>query len=293
MAKFLTGNALNHELSKLLERAEERIVIISPYIKLHDRYVSILKDKKNNPRLNITIVFGKNEDNISKSMQKDDFIFFKEFPNIQIRYEKRLHAKYYASESVAILTSMNLYSYSQDNNIEAGIMTKATLLGNISNVIIDDNFEHQASEYFYRVIEQSKLLFNKKPVFNKGTLGTGLLKKYLKSDIETDLLSDFFSNRNKYDKNDVNPVKRNNFYKNSTKKAKKHYGYCIRTGKEMPFNIDKPLSYDAYLSWNNYGDSDYPEKYCHYSGEKSFGETSVSKPILNKNWRKAKEEFRL
>lgn len=34
-------------------------------------------------------------------------------------------------------------------------------------------------------------------------------------------------------------------------------------------------------------DPDYKEKYCHFSGEPSNGETSVNKPILKKNWKKA------
>ncbi len=97
-------------------------------------------------------------------MKQEDFNFFKDFPNIQIRYERRLHAKYYANESSAILTSMNLYNYSQDNNIEAGVMTKATLLGNLANNFLtnvtgEDSFDIQAWTYFKRVIEQSDLLF--------------------------------------------------------------------------------------------------------------------------------------
>src|SRR5690606_35922478 len=70
-------------------------------------------------------------------------------------------------------------------------------------------------------------------------------------------------------------------------------GFCIRTGVEIPFNVEKPLSYDAYKKWNEFGDTDYPEKFCHFSGEPSNGETSVSRPILKKNWKKAKEQFDL
>lgn len=69
----------------------------------------------------------------------------------------------------------------------------------------------------------------------------------------------------------------------------KQTGYCIRTGVEIPFNIDKPFSYDAFKKWNERGDPDYPEKFCHFSGEPSNGETSANKPILKKNWRKAQE----
>ena len=62
MATFLTGNDLNAQLENLFEDADDYIILISPYIKLHDRYASALKAKKDNPNLKITIVFGKNED---------------------------------------------------------------------------------------------------------------------------------------------------------------------------------------------------------------------------------------
>lgn len=210
MAKFLTGNELNLELEKLFERADEQIILISPFIKLHDRYISSLRTKKNNSDLEIIIVFGKNEEDLSKSMKEEDFNFFKEFPNIEVRYEKRLHAKYYANESSAIMTSMNLYSFSQDNNIEAGVMTKATLLGNIAsqlmtNVTGEDSYDTQAWTYFKRVIEQSDLLFKKTPAYESTMLG--LSKKYIGSKVEVDKLSDFFMNRSRYDNKKVEPTK--------------------------------------------------------------------------------------
>ena len=68
-------------------------------------------------------------------------------------------------------------------------------------------------------------------------------------------------------------------------------GFCIRTGVSIPFNIEKPLSKEAYKKWNEYADETYPEKYCHFSGEPSNGETSVTQPILKKNWKKANERF--
>lgn len=204
MAKFLTGNELNAELEKLFERAEEQLILISPYIKLHERYASTLKLKINNPKIEIIIVFGKNENDMSKSMKQEDFNFFKEFPNIEIRYEKRLHAKYYSNESYAILTSMNLYNFSQDNNIEAGVMTKASLLGNIAsnfmtNVTGEDSFDNTALTYFSRIIDQSELLFKKTPEYESTMLG--LTKKYKSSKTEVDKLTDFFANKPKVETN--------------------------------------------------------------------------------------------
>ncbi len=75
--------------------------------------------------------------------------------------------------------------------------------------------------------------------------------------------------------------------------SKSGFGYCIRTGIEIPFNIEKPLSYDSFKKWNEFADPDYPENFCHFSGESSNGDTSVSKPILKNNWKKAKEIYGL
>ncbi len=66
-------------------------------------------------------------------------------------------------------------------------------------------------------------------------------------------------------------------------------GYCIRTGKKIPFNISKPLSPAAYETWILFEDVYYPEKFCHFTGEQSNGETCFITPILKKNWKKARE----
>lgn len=282
MAIFLTGNDLNAQLENLFEYADEYIILISPYIKLHDRYASALKTKKDNPNLKIIVVFGKNEDDFSKSMKQEDFVFFKDFPNIEIRYEKRLHAKYYANESSAILTSMNLYNFSQDNNIEAGVLTnRKGILGSITS---QDTMENDAAGYFERVIEQSDLLFHREPKFESTMLG--LSRRYTNSVIETDKLSEFFNNK----------LKADTFFKKETfipKQGTKQMGFCIRTGTQIPFNPKHPMCDAAFQSWKKFINNEYPEKYCHFSGELSNGETSFSKPILRKNWAKAKETHKL
>ncbi len=61
---------------------------------------------------------------------------------------------------------------------------------------------------------------------------------------------------------------------------KYNMGYCIRTGKRIPFDFDKPMCDEAWAEWCKTGDPDIPEKYCHYSGEESNGKISVRHPIL-------------
>lgn len=286
MAKFLKGNDLNAELERVFENAESQIILVSPYIKLHDRYKSALLTKADNPHIEIIILFGKNEDDLSKSMQQDDFDFFKQFPDIEIRYEKRLHAKYYANETKAILTSMNLYDSSQNNNIEVGVLMERSLKGSFTG---ENELDNNSWEYLKTVLEQSELLFEQKPVFEKKNLLSSL--KYVKSEIEVDKLSDFFKNI-KYKK--VYKKKEQEITKTeSNSKTETNFGFCIRTGKEIPFNVEKPMEYEAFKIWNKYKDANYAEKYCHFSGELSDGKTSVNKPILNKNWKKAKEKYSL
>jgi len=286
MAKFLTGNELNSELGKIFEEAEEKLILISPFIRLHVHYESILRTKKNNPGLEIIIVFGKNEENPSLSMRSEELSFFKDFPNIEIRYERRLHAKYYANEVSAILTSMNLHRHSQDNNIEAGVMTQARLFSGLAKVV-GDEVDIQAFEYFNRVIDQSELIYKTVPEYDKGIMGSGLNKKYLKSTITENKISDFFGIKSKQKTFNEDKLVNDKHFEPKIQKKDNNIGYCIRTGKQIPFNPKHPMCDEAFKSWAKFSNKDFPENFCHFSGESSNGETSYSRPILTKNWKKA------
>jgi hypothetical protein len=115
-ARFLTDSDLNAALERIFKDAGKQLLLISPYIKLHDRLLALLRMRLDDQDLFIQVVFGKNEEDPGKSMLKEDLEFFMQFPNIEIRHQRRLHAKYYTNDKEAIITSMNLYSYSQWSN---------------------------------------------------------------------------------------------------------------------------------------------------------------------------------
>lgn len=48
-----------------------------------------------------------------------------------------------------------------------------------------------------------------------------------------------------------------------------------------------PYSTKSYESWKKYENKAYKEKYCHFTGEESNGNTSFEKPILARNWKVA------
>ena len=87
-------------------------------------------------------------------------------------------------------------------------------------------------------------------------------------------LADFPEELDKDTNNDTRPSPE------AAKDSEKEMGYCIRTAARIPFNVLKPFSADAYKSWAEYGNKDYPEKYCHKTGRRSNGKTSMKHPVL-------------
>ncbi len=202
MASFLKDSRLNSEIEKIFEEASELLILISPFIKLHPRFESILKAKIDNDKLRIFIVFGKNEKDITKSLASKDLEFFKQFPNIEIKYEKRLHAKFYANEKSQVLTSMNLYEHSQNENIEFGVLTEVNPLNNLASTIVGKNLDQEAWDYFMQVIDNSELLFKNEPVYKKKW--DGIRNEYVDIKNVKDKITEHFMLPNLSHKSSVN-----------------------------------------------------------------------------------------
>ena len=114
MAEFLTTTGISFKLEQIIKNANERIVLISPYLKLNDKIKELLEDK-DRFKLDIRVVYGKNE------LLPEENNWLKSKNSIRTSFCKNLHAKCYLSEKEALLTSMNLYDYSQVHNNEMGI----------------------------------------------------------------------------------------------------------------------------------------------------------------------------
>ena len=244
MAKYLKTSGISASLEDIISEAREKLYIISPYLKLSDSIKERLSDKERE-KVEVRIIFGKQELNPS------EMSFLQNLKYIRLYFSKNLHAKCYLNEHKMLITSMNLYEFSQQNNREMGILIDRS--AEEDKKIYDDaskdieSIFHNAEDFAYKEIP--------------------------KQVVESTLLKPF-----KKDEKIMPNITQVNYT-----------GFCIRTGIQIPFNPLKPLSADAFKVWNKHADPEYPEKYCHFSGEASNGETSVSKPILRKNWKKAKE----
>lgn len=126
---FLFDADLVAAVINLIRSAKNKLLLISPFIDLDARVMDALNEKKTLHNFELQILFGKNENNYLRSIKRDSLEFFKGFPNVEIRYNERLHAKFYQNDFEYIMTSLNLYDYSLANNIEVGIKSEYALKG--------------------------------------------------------------------------------------------------------------------------------------------------------------------
>lgn len=137
--QFLFDNQLIAELENLIRSSKKYLLLISPFIDLDRRIQDALREKIDKTDFQLHVLFGKNEDNYYKSIKKDSLAFLKNFPNIEIRYNDRLHAKFYQNDHDFILTSINLYDYSLAKNIEVGIKCSYASRGLIGRALDSTN----------------------------------------------------------------------------------------------------------------------------------------------------------
>ena len=115
MAKFLNSSGTTYHLEELIKNASDRLIIISPYLKLNERIKELLEDR-NRIKIDIRIVYGKND------LHPEEINWLKNLTFIRTSFCKNLHAKCYLNENECIITSLNLYEFSQVNNNEMGVL---------------------------------------------------------------------------------------------------------------------------------------------------------------------------
>ena len=115
MAKFLNSSGTTYHLEELIKNASDRLIIISPYLKLNERIKELLEDR-NRLKIDIRIAYGKND------LHPEEINWLKNLTFIRTSFCKNLHAKCYLNENECIITSLNLYEFSQVNNNEMGVL---------------------------------------------------------------------------------------------------------------------------------------------------------------------------
>lgn len=119
MAEFLTTSGTSHQLEQLIMNAQKKLVLISPYLQLSKTLYERLKDASKN-NVQIKIVYGKDE------LKPNERNSLAQLENVSLYFFENLHAKCYLNETKMIITSMNMYEFSEKTNREMGVLIDRT-----------------------------------------------------------------------------------------------------------------------------------------------------------------------
>lgn len=133
MAEFLATEGVSHALAEIVKRAQERLVLISPYLRLNAPIRDLIEAKKNSPRIEIHMVCRENQ----LLQGEKDWLESMDFVKTYVC--KNLHAKCYLNENEALVTSMNLYSHSEVNNYEMGILVSRNEDSKLYDEILEES----------------------------------------------------------------------------------------------------------------------------------------------------------
>ena len=105
MAIFLRTTGISFRLDELIRNTQDRLILISPYLqfnkKVRDNLESLCIQKRD-----VRIIYRENK----LQVQESNWLYSQ--VGIRTSICSSLHAKCYINENEAIVTSMNLYSFS-------------------------------------------------------------------------------------------------------------------------------------------------------------------------------------
>jgi len=242
MSKFLTTHATAYHIEEIILSAREELVLVSPYLQLSKTFFNRLKDADER-KTKIYLVYGKNE------LKKEEESQLNGLKNLTRYFCKELHAKCYFNEETMVITSMNMYEFSEKNNREMGVLiTKQgdpepfndavkEVKSILQSSIIDETVAAREKEYTPSVKNRNKTPVSSKP--SKSLL---------------DALSTVLT-------------------------GEKLDAFCIRCGDRLTFDTFHPLCDECYEKWAEYGNPNYTEHFCHSCGKRR--KTTKEKPLCS------------
>jgi phosphatidylserine/phosphatidylglycerophosphate/cardiolipin synthase-like enzyme len=132
MGKLLLKQHVAPHIIDIVEKAERYCFIISPYFHPWKQLIKALELAQ---KRNVMVVFLVRDEKIDDENILD---LYKKY-NFDIYGIERLHAKIYLNEKEVLISSMNLYNYSQ-NNFEVGYLFRSNKFSRkiVRDVIIND-----------------------------------------------------------------------------------------------------------------------------------------------------------
>ena len=246
MARFLNTSKAYAEIEDIIDKAESRVVLISPYIQISESLLGRLKDIDSRNIRIVLVCKGKGMNPRMRAELKQ----LEHLNNLQLIKLDNLHAKCFYNEQSMVITSLNLYDYSQQNNREMGIFLSLKEDRDVFNDAVKE------AEFIIRSASQissPSILGVAKPSTTSIKVKTTkrISRRKSKGLIESKII------------NVLNNVFGNN------------QGHCIRCGKDMPFNKKSPYCHECFTG--GFVSKSSKEFHCHKCGGKA--KTSWVKPL--------------
>ena len=220
VAEFLRTAGISDRLEKIIIDAKERLVLISPFLRINQRLKVLLEDQ-NRQKIDVRVIYGKSE------LRPEENNWLASMTSIRTSFCKDLHAKCYLNENEALLTSMNLYEYSQQNNYEMGILVS----------------RHDESDLYQKIYDEAKRIERASEAI-----------RVTVARIETPV-----------DERERSAPKQTS--RSRIEAGKPSTAYCIRCKDELPADPLQPYCSRCFSSWKRYENNEYEEKHCHTCGK--------------------------
>ncbi|CAN5406656.1 phospholipase D family protein [soil metagenome] len=115
MAKFLNTSAANYYLEEIIRLAHDRLILISPVLKLNDRVQELLADK-NARKVEVHIAYEKNH------LEPEETNWLRSLSFVRTSFCRNLHATCYLNEQFGLVSSLNLHELSHAKSNEIGVL---------------------------------------------------------------------------------------------------------------------------------------------------------------------------
>ena len=240
MPTILTTAGVGASIERIIRDARRQLVLVSPYLRLSRNVYERLRDADSR-KVGIELVFGK------KQLNADEDSKLAALTHLSSFFSENLHAKCYYNERWLVITSMNLYEFSEKNNRELGVL-----------------FTKEERGYDDAVREIRSIVAS--AVRHRHQAGRSprvTPPKSLGSQVLSDIVEGFFGRRSSRTGNN--------------RRAHNGVGHCIRCRDRIQYATRAPYCGSCYAVWAEFENPSYVEEFCHRCGHAA--ETTIDRPL--------------
>ncbi len=243
MARFLTTRGTTSEIERIINDAQDNLVLITPYIKIPDSLFQnlVAADKRG---VKTTLIQRKSD------LERDVQDQLRQLKHAKVYVLDNIHAKCYFNEQSMVITSLNLYDFSEQNNREMGVLATRQ----------DDE------EVFKEAVREAEMMVSlAKPYDSLQTISTQPSPK----------AGDKVKQTQRETKEGLGTTLLRGFADILLDKVGLGQGYCIGCKARIDFDEYKPFCLDCYKQWAK--NKAQKASYCHECGRAVT--TNIHKPL--------------